>query len=68
MNWKDAFNRPMELETPEYRLAVALKELKRRVDAQEITEQEALEVMDPLIKARVVKLQEDIEGSEIGNG
>lgn len=66
MNWKDKFNRPMDLNTPEYRLAVALKELKRRVDNQEITEQEALEVMEPLAQAISVSRQE--EGAEIGNG
>lgn len=68
MNWKDKFNRPMELGSREYRLAKALKELKRRVDNREISEQEALRIMEPLSQLTEQKLTEqEVAGGEVGN-
>lgn len=54
MDWKDRFNRPMDINTPEYRLAEGLKALKRKVDRGEITEEKALEIMEPLMRARAL--------------
>jgi len=54
----------MELNTTEYKLATALRELKRRVDRGEITEEQALEIMQPLTES--LSRPELAEGGEIG--
>ena len=52
MNWKHRWNQKVMVPmSNEEKLVSALQELKRRVDNREITEERALEIMDPLIES-----------------
>lgn len=50
MNWKDKFNRPMELDSPEYKLATAIRALQQKIKLGIIDKEKATEIMTGLVE------------------
>lgn len=60
MNWRDKFNRPMELDSPEYKLALAIKALQQKIKLGIIDKQKATEIMTELVGREEKKANKEL--------